>query len=177
MRAGADMAVGKEDFALIRATANDEPVLRQLLELYAHDLSHVFKLELDESARYGYDKLKYYFSEPQTRHAFLVRCRGHLAGFALAMRGSPASEDPEVYDVAEFFIVRAHRRSGLGRQVAFRLFDALPGRWFVRVSAGNAGALQFWASVIEDYARGAEPLSTPPTRLSPWQVYEFTSRT
>lgn len=168
--------IENDQFALLRATADDEQKLSHLLELYAHDLSDVFGLELDETGRYGYDKLKHYFTELETRHAFLVRYRGHLAGFALATRGSPASEDAEVYDVAEFFIVRAHRRSGLGRQVAFRLFDALAGRWFVRVSSGNAAALKFWGRVIEEYARGAELLSTRPGRLSPWQVYEFQSR-
>ena len=171
------MAVESDDFALVRATLRDAPTLEQLLELYAHDLSEVFALELDESGRYGYDRLKYYFSETQTRHAFLVRHRGHLAGFALATRGSPASEDPEVYDVAEFFIVRAHRRAGLGRRVAFRLFDALPGRWFVRVASNNAGGLKFWEPVIAEYANGSELSSTRPGRLCPWQVYEFKSRT
>jgi predicted acetyltransferase len=171
------MAVDSEGFALLRATADDAAVLERLLELYAHELSDVFKLELDESGRFGYDKLKHYFHEPEVRHAFLVRHRGHLAGFALATRGSPASADPEVYDVAEFFVVRAHRRAGLGRQVAFRLFDALPGRWFVRVSKDNSGALEFWARVVEEYARGEKLLSTRPGRSSPWQVYEFKSRT
>jgi predicted acetyltransferase len=170
------MAAPDQEFALLRATARDEGVLAQLLELYAHDLSDVFQMEVDDSGRYGYERLKSYFSEPDTRHAFLVRDQGHYAGFALATRGSPASEDAEVYDVAEFFILRRHRRSGLGRRVAFRLFDALPGRWFVRVSSDNAAALAFWSRVIEEYARGAELSASRPGRLSSWQVYEFDTR-
>jgi predicted acetyltransferase len=168
--------VADEEFALLRATVDDEEVLGRLLELYAHELSDVFQLELDESGRYGYDQLESYFSEPKTHHAFLVRHRGHLAGFALATRGSPASEAPDVYDVAEFFILRRHRRAGLGRRVAFRLFNALPGRWLVRVSADNPGALAFWSRVIEDYAGGSTSRSERPGRLSAWQVYEFRSR-
>ena len=41
------------------------------------------------------------------RFAFLIRCGNALAGCALVTRGSSASGDPDAFDVAELFGVRA----------------------------------------------------------------------
>ena len=133
---------------LQRATPDMAPVLGNLLELYVHDLSDVFPIELGPEGRFGYDKLPLYWAEPAVRHAFLIKHGGHLAGFAFATRGSPASENPEDLDVAEFFVLRGHRRSGVGRRAAMALWDAVPGHWVVRVSEANRAGLPFWSDVI-----------------------------
>jgi predicted acetyltransferase len=126
------------------ATRSDSLLMSNLLELYIHDLSDVFpNIELGADGRFGYEKLPLYWSEPERRFAFLIRCDGRVAGLVLATRGSPAVEDPDVLDVAEFFVLRRHRRSGIGRLAAFLLWHALPGKWTVRVSEGNPAALAF----------------------------------
>jgi predicted acetyltransferase len=152
-------------------------LLANLLELYVHDLSEVFPLiELGADGRFGYDKLPLYWSEPECRFPFLIRYGTGVAGFVLATRGSPASDDPDVFDLAEFFVIRRHRRSGVGRRAAFLVWDRLPGRWIVRVSEGNTSALPFWAGVIAEYTNGAatefEQEGTPHT----WRVFSFESR-
>src|SRR5215472_4044631 len=101
---------GSCEVVLEPATLRDAAVLSNLLELYAHDLSDVFALEPGTDGRFGYDKLPLYWTEPETRFPFLIRAGTRLAGFALATRGSPVSNDPNVFDVAEFFILRRHRR-------------------------------------------------------------------
>ena len=63
-----------------------------------------------------------------------------MAGFSFVTRGSPASDDPETLDVAEFFVLRGWRRSGVGRRAAPLLWDRLPGPWTVRVSTGTGPA-------------------------------------
>src|SRR3954468_13353929 len=116
------------------ATPADATLLSNLLELYIHDLSAAFpNVELGADGRFGYGKLPLYWSEPERRFPFLIRCGARIAGFVLATRGSPASEDPDVFDGPEFFVMRRHRRSGVGRQAAFLLWNRLAGRWIVRV--------------------------------------------
>ena len=110
-----------------------------------------------------------YWSEPERRFPFLVRHGTRVVGFVLATRGSPASDDPDVFDVAEFFVIRRHRRSGVGRRAAFLVWDRLPGRWIVRVSEGNTGALPFWASVdrgVHEGHRNRVRTSGQPERLA-----------
>jgi predicted acetyltransferase len=99
------------------AASRDVTLLENLLELYLHDLSEAFPaIEIDANGRVGYDKLALYWSEPERRFPFLIRADGRVAGFVLVTRGSPASDDPDVLDVAEFFVLRRYRRSGVGRR-------------------------------------------------------------
>ena len=104
------------EVVLESATLRDAAVLSNLLELYSHDLSDVFALEPGVDGRFGYEKLPLYWSEPESRFPFLIRAGTRLAGFALVTRGSPASDDCDAFDIAEFFVLRRHRRSGVGRR-------------------------------------------------------------
>src|SRR6185369_10362436 len=126
--------LAKHNVTLELATERDATLLANLLELYIHDLSEVFPVELGVDGRFGYGNLSLYWSTPDTHFAFLIRLNSRIAGFALVTRGSPATVDSQDLDLAEFFVLRSHRRSGIGRIAAFLLFDHLPGHWIVRVS-------------------------------------------
>ena len=164
------------DIALDAATSADATLLSNLLELYIHDLSASFpNIELGADGRFGYKRLSLYWSEPERRFPFLIRFDGRVVGFALVTRGSPATDDPNVFDVAEFFVIRRHRRSGVGRQAAVLLWNRLPGKWIVRVSEGVPGALPFWSSVIAEFTGGAATASTRPGNPHAWRVFAFES--
>ena len=155
-------------------TPADDQLLANLLELYIHDLSAVFPaIELGESGRFGYEKLGLYFSDPERYLAFVVRSAGRVAGFALATRGSPVTNEPRAFDVAEFFILRRYRRSGVGRRAAELLWNRLPGTWTVRVSEGNVGALSFWTRVVQEFTSGAATHSERAGSPYPWRVFAF----
>jgi len=156
---------------LRKARPEDAPVLTNLLELYCYDLSQAFGLQLGADGRYGYPRLPLYWQEPDRRFAYLVLADGQLAGFALATRGSPATEDPSHLDVAEFFIVRALRRSGIGERAAHALWDQMPGHWVVRAARRNAPAVDFWRGVIGRYARAAE--AERELHGAHWTVFQF----
>ena len=70
------------------ATLADAALLANLLELYVHDLSEVFPVEIGSNGRFGYAKLSLYWSEPSTHWAFLIRSGLQIAGFAVVTRGS-----------------------------------------------------------------------------------------
>jgi predicted acetyltransferase len=163
------------EVALDTAAPRDAPVLANLLELYAHDLSDAFALELGADGRFGYEKLPLYWSEPERRFPFLIRSGIRVAGLALITRGSPASDDSDDFDVAEFFILRRHRRCGVGRRAAFLLWDRFPVRWIVRVSQANHAGCQFWARVITEYTGGRLVESTRPGSPHAWRVFCFDS--
>ena len=155
----------------------DHGLLANLLELYLHDLSETFAIiQLGTDGRFGYPRLPSYWSEPKVRFPFLIRKRGKLVGFALAQRGSPMSEDPEVFDVAEFFVLRSERRSGVGARAAELLWDRLPGRWIVRVCEANLGGLPFWTRVIQSYAGNAVTRTSRRSEPHAWSVFAFQTR-
>jgi predicted acetyltransferase len=158
------------------ATSADAELLSNLLELYIHDLSAAFpEIELGADGRFGYRPLALYWSQPDRRFAFLIRCDDRIAGFALVTRGSPATDDPDVFDVAEFFILRRYRRAGVGRQAAEQLWTRQPGRWIVRVFEGNSGAVSFWSHVIEGFTGKAETVIERPGHPPSWRVFSFES--
>src|SRR5262245_8134929 len=169
-------AMDPDAVSLEDAAPSDAPVLANLLELYIHDLSETFLLETGADGRFGYDRLSLYWKEPGRRFPFLIRRGPRIVRFALVPRGSPASADPNDLDVQEFFVLRRYRRLGVGRHAARLLWDRLPGRWIVRVSQGNQGAVRFWAPVIAEYSGGAHAEYTRPGNPHAWQVFAFDSR-
>lgn len=158
------------------AAPSDAPLLANLLELYIHDLSEVFALKIGADGRFGYGRLPLYWSEPETRFPYLIRSGAELAGFALIMRGSPASANPNVFDVSEFFVLRSHRGSGVGQRAAVALWGRLRGDWVVRVGERNRPALSFWERTIRDYANRAYQVGEHQGETQTFRVFTFASR-
>ena len=59
---------------------------------------------------------------------------------------------PIDFSVAEFFVVRKHRRGGVGRAAAAAAIAPRPGQWELAVARTNAGAQAFWRGVAAELA-------------------------
>lgn len=134
------------------ALLGDKPVLRNLLELCSHDYSEYDNADVDEHGLFGYDYLDPYWTE-KGRHPFFIRVAGRLAGFVL-VRDVRQGGRRVTHTIAEFFVMRKYRRRGVGRQVAWMIFDSFPGRWSVSQEQGNLPAQNFWRQVIAEYTHG-----------------------
>jgi predicted acetyltransferase len=197
--------MGESDLRLESVTAGEAGLLANLLELYSHDLSEVFPIDVGADGRFGYPQLALYWTEPERRFPFFIKRSNLILGFVLIMLlpchperaervegppgkcdGGPStplrvarddtSDDPHVYDIAEFFVLRRYRRSGVGREAAFLAWDRYPGSWTVRVAEGNAGALEFWRRAIDQYAGGTVTEVRRQGDPIAWRVFEFDSR-
>ena len=58
--------------------------------------------------------------------------------------------DPGGISIRDFFIVRALRRTGVGREAAGRVIAMIPGRWNIGYQSYNPGAQRFWSQVASD---------------------------
>jgi predicted acetyltransferase len=56
------------------------------------------------------------------------------------------------FRLAEFFILKRYRRTGIGLHAAQALFDRFRGRWQLSILARNAPAIAFWRRVLGDRA-------------------------
>ena len=139
---------------VLPAAPVDEPVIRNLVQLYAYDFAEPMGWELPDSGRFPDTIVDGCFDEAQRRRPFLLRVDGRLAGFAIVDLRSHLTDDASVRDVAEFFVARNHRRRGVGDVAARALFDRFGGRWEVRQKEKNAGAIAFWRKVIGRYTNG-----------------------
>lgn len=160
---------------VIPAVPEQEPILCNLLELYAHDFSEFRHLELGTDGRFGYGPLPLYWSDPN-RHPFLIKVDGQLAGFALVKRGSEISDAAAVWDIVEFFVVRAYRRHGIGTEIACDVWKRFPGLWEIRVMQSNHPAVHFWQRAIQMFTgEKARSIEIEKGGQS-WLVFSFESK-
>lgn len=132
------------------ATSQEQGVLANLYQLYIHDFTDFVAQSLANDGRFTYDPLPSYWTEAG-RFPFIVRVDGKLAGFALVKKGSDFSAKSEVWNMADFFIVRGVRRRGVGQRVAKNIWQKFPGPWEIRVITTNFPAHHFWAKAISRY--------------------------
>jgi predicted acetyltransferase len=147
------------DVELLEAPISAEPVLERLMQLYAYDFSEIMYLDVDELGRFsGGTPLATCWKE-SWRHAYFIRTAvpsgGRIAGFTILDERSRLTDDPDVADVAEFFVLRRYRRQGVGRAAAAAAFALFPRRWEVRQTAANVAATAFWRQAIGAYTFGA----------------------
>ena len=154
------------------ATADHAPVLANLLELYAHDFSELADLRLNADGRFGYAPLPLYWQE-SNRYPFLVKVDAALAGFVLVKKGSAVSGAETVWDMAEFFIVRGHRRQGIGMRVAHEVWRKFPGPWEVRVTERNQAGQAFWQRAIAAFMGMAIEAAVNEVNGKSWHVFSF----
>lgn len=135
---------------LTRATREEIPVLRRLMQFYLYDIASLDHWDMRVDGTYGNPQRIESFWVEVDYDRFLIRVDGVLAGFALTSRSSDDAEgSPHV--VNEFFVLRRYRRSGVGRTVARRLFEGHDGTWHLKIMRANVPAQEFWASVIADF--------------------------
>jgi predicted acetyltransferase len=154
------------------ATPDEEPVVRNLTQLYAYDFAEIMGWHIPDSGRFPDQSVDGCF-EGLRRHAFIVRVDGRLAGFAIVDTCSRLTGDDGVHDVAEFFVVRPYRGRGVGAEAARTLFDRFGGRWEVRQTAKNVAATAFWRKVIGRYTgeRYEERMLDGPRWRGPVQAF------
>jgi predicted acetyltransferase len=132
-------------------------------------------MDVGADGKFGYAQLASYWHEPERRFPFLIHVGSQLGGFVLVTRGSPVTSNPTDLDVAEFFVLQRYRRSRVGYQVAFCLWDRMPGHWIVRVAERNPGALPFWTRVVTDYTEGQFTQTQATAAGKLWTVFGFDS--
>jgi predicted acetyltransferase/ADP-ribose pyrophosphatase YjhB (NUDIX family) len=127
------------------ATDADWPVLERLWQLHRHDLSDTVESVPDAAGLFKTTRLTEYRDEPE-HWAHLVLRSGLPIGFALVRRmGSGA------HVLGEFFVVRAVRRTGVGRTAVRAVLETHHGEWMVAFQAGNVAAAAFWRSIAAEH--------------------------
>jgi predicted acetyltransferase len=122
------------------AQESERGVVRRLMEFCLYDWSELEGWDVDDHGEFGYRWLDHYWTD-ESRHAFLIRVNGRLAGLALVRQESCT-------EMAEFFILRRYRRSGVGTASAVELIHRFPGRWVVTQHLTNPAATAFWRTAI-----------------------------
>jgi predicted acetyltransferase len=151
----------QQSIAITPATESDKPILRNLLQYHAHDMSEFANKDASDAdvndaglfEYAGFIVLDDYWTDDK-RHPFLVRVAGKLAGFAV-MLDEEFDDGGGCFFMVDFFILKKYRRQGIGQAVAHALFDQFPGEWQISEMARNLPAQAFWRKIISRYKSGA----------------------
>ena len=140
-------------FELIEVNESEKSVLRQLMELYAHDFSEFDGADVDAHGYFGYSYLDHYWTEP-ARQPYFIKVDGKLAGFVLVSDYCYLVKAPGTRSISEFFVMRKYRGQGIGRWAALQVFNQFPGKWEIIQHSGNLPSIIFWEKVIGEYCGG-----------------------
>ncbi|AHF07392.1 GNAT family N-acetyltransferase [Desulfitobacterium metallireducens] len=141
------------NIALEAVSIEQKSVLRNLLELYIYDFTEFIPDDVDCHGLYGYKYLDQYWTE-EGRHPFFIYIDGNIAGFVLVRRYYVSDLNDYIYSIAEFFVMKKYRKQGVGREVAFRIFNMFSGVWEVAEVEENRPAQAFWRKVIHAFTQG-----------------------
>lgn len=146
------MPLAAEDIEITLASQAERPLLAGMLQFYFYDFSEMEppgsdSMELEANGQFGaYIGLDDYWRDP-AHTPLIIRRRGAPAGFALLDAHSHSGGDLD-RNMAEFFIMRKHRRGGVAATAVREILTRYPGRWEIAVAARNTGALAFWPRAI-----------------------------
>jgi predicted acetyltransferase len=135
------------------ASRNERIVFENLMQLYTHDFSEYWydrpTGEVDSEGRFPPYQLDPYWRD-EGHLPLLLRAGSNIVGFALLNRLTH-TDRPLDHNMAEFFVLRKHRRTGAGTAAAQAIFSRYPGMWEAAIARRNVSALAFWRRAIGEH--------------------------
>ena len=140
---------------LDRAGPADRELLYRLLQYSLYEESAHDGNVMGPDGLFEYPWFDLYFTDPD-REAYLIRARagGEVLGFIMV--NTVLRRVASGHSVAEFLVLPAWRRRGVGRAAARACFQAHPGTWEVGPSLGSEAAFIFWEKTIAGWT-GSSP--------------------
>ena len=140
------------NFSLLKASKEDIGVIRNLMQFYMYDFSEFIKYDVEETGLFApYPNLEEYW-EDSNKFPYIIENDGKHVGFVLVK--FTQAERLNYFSIAEFFILKKYRFSGVGKSVAIQIFDLHKGNWEVHQRSSNKPAQVFWVKVINEYSKG-----------------------
>jgi len=131
---------------------DEREILANLLEKFEYEFSQYNGQGVNKLGLYGYPYLDFYWTE-EGRWPYFIEVDGKLAGFSMV--NSRAFEGTETdFKLAEFFVLYAYRRFGVGKQAFFKTLALHKGRWQLAYLPKNTGSMFFWNNTVSEYTKG-----------------------
>jgi predicted acetyltransferase len=149
-------------------------VLHNLGQLFRHDLSEPYGTLPNDDGTFNDRMVDRFLAEADPGHrAWLITAAGRLGGFVMTL---PLPDGGTT--ISAFFVVRALRRTGVGREAALWTITQSPGRWRIAFQRYNPGVESFWSGVAQTVAGpnwtiedGPAPENRPPDTYIEFTTY------
>lgn len=83
------------------------------------------------------------------RFPYFIKVDGKIAGFALVNGYNLVIEDGK--NIAEFYVLKEYRKSGVGKEAARLVYNSFPGKWENRQIVENPYAHSYWQRLIAEF--------------------------
>ena len=140
-----------------RAAPADRLWIQSVYRDYLDDLNPNTGLfpKLGEVGHREPDLIAHWFGDANTFPLVILK-GSEPVGFARVLRVAATAARPRIdYRMAEFFVIRARRRLGIGQIAVQLILSRFAGRWEITEQARNAGAVSFWRRVVAAYTQGS----------------------
>ena len=141
------------NFTLLPASEEYKAVIQNLMQFYIYDFSEYVKYDVDDNGLFApYPNLDDYWKETSNKFPYIIKKDDKYVGFVLVK--FIESQERMYFSIAEFFILKKYRRTGIGKAIAIKVFNLHKGQWEVFQKESNKPAQIFWKKVIEEYTKG-----------------------
>jgi predicted acetyltransferase len=156
-----------QSMQIIKAEPSHKDLLANLMQLYLHDLSVYTGDTVEEDGKFDLGEYFHLYWKDSDRFPYLCLLNGRVAGFALVREIGNDS-----FSIAEFFVLRSHRGTGLAAQFAKNVFQRHHGQWEVAELDSNIPAQKFWRKIIASYsAEGFQEIWSDAHPRGPKQLF------
>jgi len=123
------------------------------MQFYIYDFSEYIKYDVEDNGLFApYPHLDDYWKETSNKFPYIIKKDDKYVGFVLVR--FIETQERMYFSIAEFFILKKYRRTGIGKAIAVMVFDLHKGLWEVFQKESNKPAQIFWKKVIEEYTKG-----------------------
>ncbi|MFD2649087.1 GNAT family N-acetyltransferase [Devosia albogilva] len=133
-----------EQIELRPAAPDQKPVIANLIQLYLYDMTEFMPFPVGADGHFEYGFLDRFW-----RYPYLIMSGDEIAGFALVIDECPLTGTSPCWFMAEFFVMRAYRQRGVGREAVRLAISRHPGQWHLGVPHANRAALAFWSNALK----------------------------
>ncbi|MCM2387368.1 GNAT family N-acetyltransferase [Streptomyces albipurpureus] len=133
---------------VVPAAERDRDVLGNLLQFYLYDFSELRDLDVTPQGGFAYHFLDDFLKE-RDREACLFKAGEILVGFSMTRQLDDSSRE-----MSKFFVLRRHRRHGMGKAAAQQVLRRHPGHRTLSFDRANHAAAHFWPPLVSHLASG-----------------------
>ena len=140
------------NIVLCKVKNAEKDILFRLLQYSLFEESENDLNEMNEKALFEYKYFDKYFTDID-RDAYFIKQKetNRLLGFVMVNEYVQLCNNG--HSIAEFLVIPKYRRNGIGKKVAFQIFDKYLGNWEVSPSYNSEKAYSFWNKTIGEYTR------------------------
>lgn len=138
------------DILLNKVKDEEREILFRLLQYSLFEESENDLNEMNENALFDYSYFDNYFTDDDRDAYFIIENQTNkLLGFVMV--NEHVQMCYKGHSIAEFLIIPKYRKRGIGKKVAFEIFDKYLGNWEIKPSFNSVKAYSFWKKTVVDY--------------------------